>query len=153
MRRTTVSATDAYRQYAGLSGGEALLRLLRARLAPVDAEQRSEPNQEDPYDMSDLETFDEDDPGAWVRELDERRPANVDPWAEEAGDESRSEYRVMIRRRARFERAALDAERARRPDFGRSVGDVPTLTRAEHARLWEAAADEPVELDLSWLER
>ncbi len=116
------------------------------------ARPEAEETEEDIYDMSDFET--DDDPGAWVRELEERRATIGDPFASldrAASDDP--EFDEMVAHRARFERAALAAERAKRPDFGRSVGDVPSLTRAEHARLWESTKHDDVIGDLSWLER
>lgn len=148
MRRTIVSGTDYYRFLTGQS-------LTRSE---VRSDQRAEvPEAQEPEEdiyMTDFEETTDDDLGAWVSELEERRANVGDPFASldpPASDDP--EFDEMVAHRTRFERAALAAERAKRPDFGRSVGDVPSLTRAEHQQLWESTKRDDIVGDLSWLER
>lgn len=125
-----------------------LLRMMRARLLPpVDAEQRPTPTaDDDPFEgavdtvsMAEARAI-----SAWVEDYG-RAESIGDPWEPVNVEDSpdHDEYNAMIRRRGRFERAAYDAEKA--------LGREPT--RDELRAMWFKADEDPVEPDLSWLER
>lgn len=119
LRYTTVSATDEYRARTQTKGAltAALLNALNAPFPRTVERSQSQSTDEEMYDMS-SDSFDEDDPGAWVREADEQRSA--------------AEYSAMLRHRYRFERDALEAERA----VGR------TLEHHEYRSIWDRTSED-----------